>query len=52
MTIRDGLSDLCYWWRWELGKMLNSRRGKTLPQAMAVLRVKRGGVLVESGRRA
>ena len=51
MTIRDGLSDLYCWWRWELGKMLGSRRGKSLPQAMAILRVRRDGVLVEDGRR-
>ncbi len=51
MTIRNGLSDLYDWWRWELGKMLNSRRGEALPQSMVVLRIRRDGVLVESGRR-
>jgi len=51
MTIRDGLSDLYHWWRWELGKMLDSRRSNTLPQAMAVLRIRRDGALVETRRR-
>jgi len=51
MTIRDGLFDLYDWWRWELGKLLASRRGKTLAQAMAILRVRRDGVLVQTGRR-
>jgi len=51
MNLLNSISDLIYWWTWDIGKLRRSRPGGKTSEAHAVLRIRRDGIALEAGRK-